>query len=155
MSEYQYSKDTVDLLKLEAEIIASVNISTNLDYSTHKYPNTLKIFFESDLTGDEQTALQTLVADHATSSIGEMKYLVKEYDPSGRLLIKETWYDTDNGDGTYSGKVSEISYTYNTGRLEKRREKNFWLDGVESKDKAWEYYVDGNEKVIEKLVGGI
>jgi len=155
MAEYQFTKSAVNLEKLEAEIKTSPNISQAASYSLYKAPDVLKITFTIDLTAEEQTALQALVSDHSVSDVGEAKFLVKEYDASGRRIIRETWYNTDNGDGTYSGKVTENAYIYNNGKLEKRKEKRFWLDGTEDIDKEWDYFVDGNEKVIEKLVEGV
>lgn len=78
------------------------------------------------------------------------KYCVKEYVKNGKRLTKETWYETDNGDGTYSDKTEERVYTYNGNKLEKDDVTYYWPDGSVRGTVTTEYYSQGDNKQVVK-----
>jgi len=55
-------------------------------------------------------------------------FLVKEY--SNNKIIKESWYEIDNGDGTYSIKSEETEYFYNLNLLSYRILTKFCYDST-------------------------
>lgn len=64
MYKYDYVKASVNLSKLQDEIKADPVISQDADHCNWNAPESLETFFENELTGGEQTALQTLVTNH-------------------------------------------------------------------------------------------
>jgi hypothetical protein len=78
---------------------------------------------------------------------GEKNYCVKEYQ--GRRLVKETWYENDNGDDTYSQKVEEIVYNYNQNNLISTVTTTFWTDETPILSKTVEYFTNGNNIIVK------
>ncbi|MHA1136517.1 MAG: hypothetical protein ACTSSE_08525 [Candidatus Thorarchaeota archaeon] len=64
MTEYPYTKASVNATKLTMEIEANEIIVTDLQYINWKAPDALSIFFDGTLGGGEETALDTLVSNH-------------------------------------------------------------------------------------------
>lgn len=64
MTEYPYTKSTVNLTRLTLEIEDSVIIVTTLQYINWVAPDSLSIFFDGTLSGPEVTELNALVAAH-------------------------------------------------------------------------------------------
>jgi len=79
-------------------------------------------------------------------------YLVAAYNKDGTIK-SESWYDTDNGDGTYVGIVEQTTYAYDKNKLISKTLQRYWADGSPNGDPiTWTYYY--NEllgQVIEKL----
>ena len=67
-------------------------------------------------------------------------------------LESETWYDTDNGGGTYSGKAIETIYTYNETHLISKTITTYYYDGSIASVDQHNYYQDSS-KIIEKIEG--
>ena len=151
MEKYSYSKEDVLLNKLTIEINES-DISTVLSYINFDGFSALDIFFESELSDEEEVILNDLISAHSLTTSGEENFFVQVNNSRGNV-VSETWYNTDNGDGTYSGKVREIVYTYSSNgkNLQGRTEKEFWLDGTEKTSKAFEYYTSGSNKIVKPV----
>jgi hypothetical protein len=79
---------------------------------------------------------------------GVKNYCVKDY--LGQRLIKETWYEVDNGDGTYSQKVEETVYNYIQNKITSKTTTTFWLDESEILSKTETYYTKDNKIIIKK-----
>ena len=79
--------------------------------------------------------------------LGEKNFCVKEYQ--GRRLVKETWYENDNGDDTYSQKVEEIIYNYNKNNLISTVATTFWTDESPITSKTVEYFTNGNNIIVK------
>jgi len=151
MEIYEYTKDLVDIEQLLIQINANAEIGQLSSRITLEGNDDLKIYFEDELTSEEQTTLQEVVNVHTASEFGEKKYLVKEYD--GRLLKKEIWYNKDNGDGTYDEIVEEKEYFYEGIRIIGYKITIYWINGLIHSQEEYEYYVqDGGEIVIIKQV---
>jgi len=100
-------------------------------------------FHEEILTSEEQILVNLLIEQSREMednfiSIGEKNYRRREYSTSKRL-IKETWYHTNNEDGTYSNKVEEIIYTYNSNKLMGYTIKKYWMDGTVRLEENYQY----------------
>jgi len=63
MTEYQYEITPVNLTKLELEIEADETIVTTLQYTNYTDPN-LSIFFDGELSGEEEISLDSLISSH-------------------------------------------------------------------------------------------
>jgi len=80
------------------------------------------------------------------------KYLVEEYNDD-EYVSKRTYYYHDNGDGTYTGKLEEIIYTYSeieSDLLESHNTKTYYLDGTERTDETFNYYTNEEGSLIVK-----
>jgi len=64
MYEYIYTKTDVNTSRLQCEIETNENIETTLSYVLWNLPDDLRIMFEEEITEEEQTVLDTIVADH-------------------------------------------------------------------------------------------
>jgi len=89
----------------------------------------------------------------STMTQGDENYHVEVYDKKNRIQ-KETWYNTDNGNGVYSGKVREITYTYSGKDVLYRTEKQYMLDGSVVSSEVFEYYTnnrsDGKDIILKR-----
>ncbi len=65
-TEFNFTKTPVNVSQLRQEIIDDVTITTSLAYTLHDDPD-LKIVFSTDLSGAEETALNSLVSAHSGS----------------------------------------------------------------------------------------
>jgi len=83
----------------------------------------------------------------------EKKYKVSSYNASN-LLITDSYYDTDNGDGTYSGLAEQTVYTYQTSSavLLYKITTDFFYDGTICSTTKYMYYLNANNQIIEKKV---
>lgn len=68
------------------------------------------------------------------------------------MLQKETWWATDNGDGTYSDKAFEKVYTYSGISLMSRTETEYLSDGTVSETKTYGYFTTSDGNVVEKEI---
>jgi hypothetical protein len=80
----------------------------------------------------------------------EKKYKVLSYDERNNLS-KESWYDTDNGDGTYLGKSEETTYAYDNSLLLSRTVVIYYYDGTVQTTLIYDYYKNDAHELIEKL----
>jgi hypothetical protein len=80
----------------------------------------------------------------------EKLFKVVKYSLQSRVET-ETWYDTDNGDGTYSGKAEETTYTYLDAIMLYRIVVVYYYDGTVSSTTKYEYYKNSTtNEIIEK-----
>jgi len=78
------------------------------------------------------------------------KYCIKEYSTNKKKLQKETWYETDNGDGTYSDKIEETEYVYDGNKIVREEVTMFWPDGSERDSYTVTYFTQEGNKVVKK-----
>lgn len=145
--EYMKSVNTPDYIGLP-NIIINPDLS-NVQYVSMKY---WKVSEEQVVEMDvsEKDAINEAVE---AKTIKEKKYQVLEYDSSKRL-IKEQWFYIDNGNGTYSKKVQEVSYVYNNSILLSKIEVTYYYDGTVAEEKIWDFYEGSNKnQKILKLRG--
>lgn len=120
---------------------------TNGDYYAIKDLDTGAIH-DQVLAFPTQAYLDALTA---AKKFAEENYHVATYQ--SKLLKKEEWFETDNGDGTYSTKAREIAYTYTGKNLTQHVEKWFYTDGTEVRSETVNYFYDpAAGKVIRKKV---
>jgi hypothetical protein len=86
-------------------------------------------------------------------TVREKKYRVMEYSPSGNLN-HDHWYDTDLGNGSYSGLAETNEYTYTSGNdaLLMRVTTTYFYDGTVSSVSVYDY-VSSSNMIIEKKRG--
>jgi len=96
----------------------------------------------------EMTSEEKTTCFNATTA-GVGNNLVKSY--SDNTLMTETWYNKDNGDETYSGKVSETVYNYSKNKIINRIEKKFLLDGAEIRSQQYDYFENTKGDKIEHI----
>jgi hypothetical protein len=103
-----------------------------------------------EMTSIEKTTIDNFLRAKTTR---ERKYKIISYDVMNRIE-KETWYDTDNGDGTYTGKAEETVFTFDglTSTLLYKIIKTFYFDGTEETSTKVEYYRNTNRELIEKTI---
>jgi len=77
--------------------------------------------------------------------MAQKKFLVKEH--SGKQVSKEVWYTTDNGDGTYAGKVEEKEYVYSGSKLSQMIVRRFNPSGTEVSSKTYGMYTNGSDTI--------
>ena len=81
----------------------------------------------------------------------EKNYKISDYTWLGKLQT-ETWYETDDGNGSYSNKAEETVYTYSGLSLIKKTTSVYCYDGSVDSTHVVEYYTNGNER-IQKYFG--
>jgi hypothetical protein len=108
------------------------------------------------ITGDavsemNQTEKDAVDATLANQVIGDKNFKVEEF--TGSKKVKETWYSTDNEDGTYSDCVEETTYTHQGNLLISETLQPKWPDGSNrGSAETWNYYrTDGS--TIKKKQG--
>ena len=142
METYTDIKASCNQMQLLVEIEADESIDRSKIRILEQQDSSINIYAEPELTSAEETALATIVSNHVGATIGEENFLVKEYsNRNGGNLLKETWYHTDNGDGTYSDIVSEKEYAYYGNTLIEHIEREYWINGVVRNEKKYRYYI--------------
>lgn len=154
MSQYNFTKTSANIEQLTIEINNNSTIIEDVDYIRYKKTGTdnLKIFFSVDLDAGQQTELGNIVTAHTASVVGSKNFFVEEYNKRN-FITKEIWYETDNGDGTYSDKIEETTYFYDTKNKNKLLYcviKNFLKDGTEIDSKTLNYYSDDNKRIVKE-----
>jgi hypothetical protein len=71
MTQYDYTKAVVVIPRLWAEIIAANLSSATLKDIQYSAPDSLAIIFNQELSGDDETALGTVVSDHDGTPLPE------------------------------------------------------------------------------------
>jgi len=106
------------------------------------------------LTGDivsEMTQAEKDAVDDA-STIYAKTYKVLTYN-SDNSLTKETWYATDNGDGTYADKAEDCAYTYDASqKLVSKTLTIYYADNSVHSATTTSYYENDQNEVIEKVI---
>jgi hypothetical protein len=102
-----------------------------------------------EMTSEEKTALNNFLA---AKTIKEKKYQVQTYD-SNYQLVTDTWYNTDNGGGSYSVKVEETTYAYSGNNIISKIVKIYHFDGTEASSETWQYLTDGTKQIMKKSGG--
>lgn len=130
-----------------------LNITTHCDYLFWKVIN-VGYTSEIDAAIVEMNDLEKEYVKKLLSGVEvkPKKYLIKEYNDNGYSL-KKTYYCHDNGDGTYTGKIEEITYTYseiNLNILESHNVITYYLDGTERTNEIFNYYTNEEGSLIIK-----
>ena len=99
-----------------------------------------------EMSVDEIQAIDEILK---AKTIRDSNFKINVYDASYRLQT-ETWYETDKGSGSYSGKSSETTYIYSGNALVSKTEITYYYDESIIFTVIHEYYQD-NGKIIEKI----
>lgn len=75
---------------------------------------------------------------------------IKTIETSKGLKSKETWYATDNGDGTYTGIAEEIIYNYSGKKLISIETKTYDTNGFEITPSKVSYFFNNNNLIVQK-----
>lgn len=152
MKNLTYNKEA-NLRQLGDEIIAD-GFVLETDFFGISYGSGITVVYvRDDMSQEDINKIGVVVENHVPGpSINdthrEKKYKVALYNSTYRLET-EIWYDTDNGDGTYSGKAEETAYTYQGNSLIYKIHTIYFYDGTVDTQLKTEYFKDQN-KVISK-----
>jgi len=95
----------------------------------------------------------TIDASILAKTIRQKRYKILIYDSQNKLE-KEIWYDTDNGDETYSGESERTEYTYDGSTLLYFIVTVCYYDGTVMSTTKHEYFKNKNTyEIIEKISG--
>lgn len=100
----------------------------------------------AEMSSGEKTSLDNFLA---AKTIKDKKFQVLTYE--NNLLTKDTWYNVDDGGGSYSIKVEETTYTYSNSKAMTKTIKTYYFDGTESASETWGYYTDGTKQILKKI----
>jgi len=92
-TKYSYTKTPIDLSRLILEISEESGITTTMLYCNFNGPGSLDIFFDSDISGAEQTLLDAIVENHDGTPLPEEAIL-----PTGDL--ESDMVTISDGEGT-------------------------------------------------------
>lgn len=103
-----------------------------------------------EMSSNEKTIIDNSIN---AKNIRQKLYKISSYDANQRLL-SVTYFDTDNGDATYSGIAEQTTYTYfdNNVTLLHRKTETFCFDGTIYLTENYDYYKNDNNELIEKKV---
>jgi hypothetical protein len=139
--EYLKSVNTPDYLG-NILINPDISIVENIPIKYWKVSNELVI----EMTEEGKNAIDIFLN---SKNIPNKNFIIREYNKN-RNLIKESWYEIDNGNGSYSNLSEETEYFY-SGKLLYRITKIYSYDGTVLSSERWDYYTD-NTKIIEKKI---
>ena len=84
------------------------------------------------------------------SGVANKNYQVEEYSATTHRILKDTWYERDNGGGSYSVMAEETTYNYTGNNLDTKVTKTYSRDGSVVSTETWTYYKDGNKVIAKK-----
>lgn len=117
MTSYTFTKATVWPSVLYRAIV-DAGLPTPKDISDNKEgANNLSIGFASALDAGQQTTLNGLVAAHTGGGAMYKETHQVETLGSSNRVQRIDWYETDNGDGTFSGLAKSAVYNWSGSRL--------------------------------------
>jgi hypothetical protein len=141
----QYLK-SVNTPDYSGDILINPNINNVKDISIN-YWKVVNLVVEEMTTEEKNTVDNFLKADQTPFK----NYLIKQYN-SSKILISETWYEKDNGDGTYSVKAEEKLYIYSNRILESYTLNIYSYNGNIINTEKWDYYNDINRNIEKRIV---
>lgn len=149
MAQYDFTKLYVSLGVLTDEVNAVM--SKDVSYMNGSSDGTLQIFFDEELTVEEQAVLQAAVDAHAGGNGQFYKENHHVQTLSSNKLTKEMWYETSNGDGTYSGKAREIEYTWSGISVTQETESVYCTNGALWVQTTYKYYMNSDGTISKEL----
>lgn len=99
----------------------------------------------------EMTSNEKLLMDNflKAKTFRSLKYRIYSYNAE-KKLDKITWYDTNSGDGTYTGIAQQILYIYQSFSLIKKIENTYYYDGTIASTITTEFFNNDQNELIEK-----
>jgi len=103
-----------------------------------------------EMSSDEKILIDNYLK---SKSLRQLNYRVSTYDSLQRLTT-DTYYDTDNKDGTYSGIAQSTLYMYfeDSVMLLTKTVKTYCYDETEYSSQQYQYFKNDNNIIIEKKV---
>jgi hypothetical protein len=155
MADYSYTRNLLEYGYDVNTSYLSFEIKNQIDINKISCNGSeCKISFDKDLTTEEKTLLDSLVELSRGilhyKEIREKKYKVDHYD--AQKLTTDSYYDTDNGDGTYSGLAEKTTYTYQGAKLLNKVVVTYYYDGTQASSIKYTYFQNSNGELIEKQV---
>ena len=154
MTEYDFTKASVDVSLLKKQVDASPDISQDTSGVTWDSPETLKILFAEDLPQDEQDALAAIVASHDAADGGyyEANHKVEASVPG--KLTSDKWYQDCDEDNVVSNLAKEIVTTWNGNTMESQVTKVYFKGGTLAYEENHIEFLSDQvaKKVLEKKV---
>ena len=144
-TKYSFIKEnTPDLLNCELNKAQNEGKFNSVYDHINTTGTIIDIWFIDSLDSLSQTNLQFIIDNHSSSFLGDKNYLVKEYQNNKKRLLKSTWYNTDNNDGTYSDIVEETVYKYKGKKIESYTVTKYWANGIKISSETYVYYTNTN-----------
>lgn len=163
-TKYEYIKSPVDIGRLSSEVVDESGITTTLRYCNFNGPNSLEMYFDSDISGGEQTLLDAIVASHHGESLPEPAVLPTGDLPEDMIPVSDgqgitTWINTSElmytvlGSNEYEASAEDKSTTTSTSMQQKvRLELTDLLAGKYRVDWCYEWaYSNGNFQFMSRL----
>lgn len=143
----KYIQPLIDWLEqVDNEVLSKQNDVDNA--TTLAEVNAIAIDTATLAAADPQITVEGALG---TKALRQKNFQVSSYDNLKRLSTI-TYYETDNGDGTYSGKSEQTTYTYvdNKTTLLRRKVEVFCTDGTVFSEDNFDYYKNNKDETIEK-----
>jgi hypothetical protein len=103
-----------------------------------------------EMSAGEKTSMDTLLK---AKTFREKLYRVLSYNDTMGMIETEDWYDTDNGDGTYSGKATGAVYVHdaNSKNVISQTVTTYYYDGTVFESIRTSYFRNNLNQLIEKV----
>lgn len=151
-----FTPSGINPVQFERAIIAHSGIAQAPTHICH-IGDVVEVNFTTDLSAAQSGFLNSIVSGHVAIADedyrytlpDDLKYEVNQYDIFNKLLSQE-WYKTDDGDGTYSDKVKETTYTYTGNTLDSRSVLTFATNGDNLTSGIYIAYQNGTNLIWKK-----
>jgi len=100
-----------------------------------------------EMSSGEKTSMDNYLK---AKTIREKKYMVAVYDTNS-ILQTETWYDTTDGEGGYSGLAEGSTYVYSSTDLVSKTVVTYYYDGTTASTVIHTYFKNDLGQIIEKI----
>lgn len=163
-TKYEYIKSPVDIGRLSSEVADESGITTTLRYCNFNGPNSLEMYFDSDISGGEQTLLDSIVTSHHGEPLPEPAVFPTGDLPGDMIPVSggkgvTTWINASDimypvlGSNEYEASDEDKSTTTAASMQQKvRLELTDLLAGKYRVDWCYEWtYSNGNFQFVSRL----
>jgi len=141
---FNHMSPDIDILTIQIQKKIITNL---LSYIRWDAPQSLKIYFENQLTESDVLVLNEIISSHSLL-MGEKNFFVETYENNKKII--ETWYAT-NENNLYTNKVEETMFIYDSNKIIKKIVKEYYLGDIEKSSIEYNYFTDGNKIIYKKV----
>jgi hypothetical protein len=149
-----------DLTFIHQRVNYSLMVDKSIEYCNYQQDSSVYSLYFSNILSDPDKSILDGIATDCTNSvivesffhnkrIPDKNFKVMSYDLNNKL-IKESWYEVDNGDGTYSVIAQDATYVYDNQALVSITTIIYCYDGSEFSTNIVRYYKNDQGQYIEK-----
>lgn len=149
----------LDQLQAEIDLAILPAIADYLTFSmgkTQPPPWPLVIATDVALDPTQEAAMDAVIASYGGDKSILTAIATQEDRTNGQfgVLLSIIEWATDNGNGTYSDKVKEVAYEYNSNnsKLISKTTTEYYADGTVRSQVQTGYFVSANGSVVEKEI---